>query len=175
MLRPVTVSEAVIRVLEELQRMGISQEMVLISTNLRTRLDGLPLSNQAAPVDPGVAVYWQLPGERKCIAIDLYDQVAQNLAAVAASLEAIRAIERHGGAEIMDRAFSGFTALPEKSSLMTWMVVMDLPAEAPMERIHARYLEMAKTRHPNAGGSREGWDQLQEAYHQAREAKGWTQ
>jgi hypothetical protein len=46
------------------------------------------------------------------MAIDQYDRVEHNLAAIAATLDAMRAIKRHGGAEILDRAFTGFTALP---------------------------------------------------------------
>jgi hypothetical protein len=39
-------------------------------------------------------------------------RAADNLAAIAATLEAMRAIDRHGGATILNRAFTGFTALP---------------------------------------------------------------
>ena len=38
------------------------------------------------------------------MAIDAYTRTADNLAAVAATLEAMRAIERHGGAQILERA-----------------------------------------------------------------------
>lgn len=65
----------------------------------RTNIDGFPRSGQSEPSDGGVAVYWLTStGETKCIAIDRYDRVADNLAAVAATLDAMRAIERHGGA-----------------------------------------------------------------------------
>jgi hypothetical protein len=76
------------------------------------RNDGLPLSKQREPEDPGVAVYWKTDGKSLVIAADCYTKIADNLAAVAATLDAMRAIERHGGAAILERAFTGFTALP---------------------------------------------------------------
>src|SRR6476469_975099 len=55
----VTITEATQRVLEELQRMGIDRQDVVISTNVRTRLDGLPRSGEREPNDSGAAAYWQ--------------------------------------------------------------------------------------------------------------------
>lgn len=111
--RDVTVAEAIQRVLGELSRMGVAEGDSIISTNLETRLDGLPRSNQREPDDPAVAVYWQVIGSpMRVMAIDRYDTVAGNLAAIAATLDAMRAIERHGGAQILERAFAGFDALP---------------------------------------------------------------
>lgn len=114
-LRALSVSDAVGRVFQQLVKMGVERETIVISTNIEARLDGLPRSDRA-PVngDPGVAVYWQNPdtNEAQCMAIDLYETVAGNLAAVAATIEAMRAIERHGGAQIQKRAFEGFKALP---------------------------------------------------------------
>src|SRR5260370_12455992 len=46
------------------------------------------------------------------MAIARYARVADNLAAIAATLDAMRAIERHGGGSILERAFIGFAALP---------------------------------------------------------------
>jgi hypothetical protein len=110
--RELSINEATLRVRKELQCMGVHDDDVVISTNLVLRLDGGPRSGQSEPNDPGVAVYWQHKGNRRCIAIDQYTKVTGNLAAIAATLDAMRAIERHGGAEILDRAFTGFVALP---------------------------------------------------------------
>ncbi len=108
MAQDLTVADGVERVLIELSRFGIGREDIVISTNLKTRLDGLPRSDQKAPDDPSVAVYLETrKGQRKVMAIDPYLKVADNLAAVAATLDAMRAIERHGGAQILDRAFTG--------------------------------------------------------------------
>lgn len=113
-----TVMQGVERVLDELGRLSIWRDDIVISTNITTRLDGLPRSDQKAPEDPGVAVYWETKnGDRRVMAIDQYRRVADNLAAIAATLEALRAIERHGGAQILDRAFTGFTSLPSPAGI----------------------------------------------------------
>ena len=54
-----SVFDGVQRVLRELERLGVTEADVVISTNLQTRLDGMPRSDQAQPADPGVCVYWQ--------------------------------------------------------------------------------------------------------------------
>lgn len=89
----VSVCDAVERVFDALSKMGIIDAFVTISSNLQLRNDGLPRSGQPEPSDPGVAVYWREPRSdaRKVIAIDRYDRCADNLAAIAASLEAMRA------------------------------------------------------------------------------------
>jgi hypothetical protein len=147
----VTVSQAVGRVVAELIRMGIPDARVIVSTNIRTTLSGVPRSGERKPDDPGVAVYW-LDGKRsRCMAIDRYNDVAQNLAAVSATIEAMRAIERHGGAEILDRAFTGFTALlaPEQ-----WWQVMGFESSRPSRaEIESRYRELAMQNHPDRGGT----------------------
>jgi hypothetical protein len=112
--RYINVSDGVDRVLDELRMLGVERRTVIISTNVELRRDGVPRSDRANVGDPGVAVYWTDPhtGQQDCMAVDLYDTVAGNLGAVAATLDAMRAIERHGGAQILKRAFQGFKALP---------------------------------------------------------------
>ena len=51
----ISVADAVARIRDELRRMRILDDNVVISTNLRVRLDGLPRSDQAQPQDPGAA------------------------------------------------------------------------------------------------------------------------
>ena len=81
-----SVADAVRRVLAEIERMGVKDNDIIISTNVPLRLDGMPRSDQE-PSDPGVAVYWQKKGQQmRCMAIDRYHRVADNLAAVAATL-----------------------------------------------------------------------------------------
>jgi hypothetical protein len=111
--RELSVMDGTKRVLYELERLGIRDGDAVISTNVQLRLDGLPRSDRGEPGDPGAAVYWRDAQDRmKVMAVDRYDRVADNLAAVAATLEAMRAIERHGGGEILERSFTGFDALP---------------------------------------------------------------
>lgn len=144
--------------LDQLQKMGIAGQDTVISTNVRTRLDGFPRSNEPAPVDPGAAVYWEeSSGERRAIAIDRYTTVADNLAAIAATLDALRAVERHGGATILQRAFRGFTALPAPGETVkrTWRQVFGIQPDVKVsaDTLHA-YRRMAAEHHTDRGGSR---------------------
>jgi hypothetical protein len=172
----ITIAEATQRVLAELARMGINRDDVVISTNLELRLDGLPRSNQRTPRDAGAAVYWQAgKGERRVMAIDQYYKVEENLAAIAATLDAMRAIERHGGAQILDRAFTGFTALPAPTARRTWREVFGFTPHArpSREALRSKYRILASERHPDrAGGSDAAMSELNVAMAEAEKEIG---
>lgn len=162
-----SVADAVKRLLAELAKMDISDDDLLISTNLQLRLDGLPRSDQREPTDPGVAVYWTERNKRnqppRCMAIDRYDRVADNIAAVAATLDAMRAIERHGGAVVLERAFSGFTALPAPD-VCSWRDVLD-PSDP-----EGSYRRLRSQHHPDRpGGDSEAFQRVQRAYEQFKQ------
>ena len=165
--REVSIASGVDRVRAELQRIA-STDDVVISTNLELRLDGLPRSGQREPSDPGAAVYWidrAAPGcPTRCMAIDRYDRVADNLAAIAATLDAMRAIERHGGAEILDRAFTGFTALPGPTPDKPWHVILGVPAHASADHVRANYRKARSSFHPDRGGDAETFNAIQSAW-----------
>jgi hypothetical protein len=171
-LQQLTVIDAADRVLYELGRLGIDRDDIVISTDIPTRLDGLPRS-KIEPRDPGAAVYWrQAPNQPvpKCMAIDVYDRVADNLAAIAATLEAMRAIERHGGAEILERVFLGFQALPAPGA--AWWEVLEFDRPVTLDLAEKAYRDMAKKHHPDKGGSREQWDRINRAIATARAELG---
>jgi hypothetical protein len=140
---------------------------VIISTNVPLRLDGLPRSDKE-PSDPGAAVYWKKNDKQvmRCMAIDRYDRVSDNLAAIAATLEAMRAIERHGGGQILERAFVGFAALPEKAS-QPWREVLGVTVPGPtLAHVEERFRALVKIHHPDRGGDRQEFERIV----QAREA-----
>jgi hypothetical protein len=164
--KDISIIDAVQRIVATFTLMGIDRQDVVISTNVRVRLDGLPRSGEREPDDPGVAVYWRdlVAGKpTRCMAIDRYGIVAHNLAAVAATLDAMRAIERHGGAEVLDRAFSGFLALPEKAT-QPWRDVLGI-----FEPVVTRDTVLAKSRdlllanNPDQGGDRDKYEAIIEA------------
>lgn len=163
-----TITEAVSRVLLELERMNIRRADVVISTNVRTRQDGLPRSGEKKPTDPGAAVYWeQRNGARRCIAIDCYRSVEDNLAAIAATLASMRSIERHGGAEILERAFTGFTALPAPGAPRDWWAVLGVKRTASSEEIKAAHRRRRGETHPDKGGSEAEFHAVERAYQEA--------
>lgn len=147
-----TMADAMKRVQYELEQIGVNvADDSIVSTNLRLNLSGLPRGDQGEPSDPGVAVYFQKEGApMRVIAIDAYTRVRDNLAAIAATLEAMRAIQRHGGAQILERAFTGFAAL---SPPRQWWDVLQVRPDASVEAIEANFRRLARDRHPDAGGS----------------------
>jgi len=164
--KQVSIAEAVSRIRAELGRMGLRDDDIVISSNLRLRLDGLPRSDQREPDDSGAAVYWiDKGGATRCMAIDRYRRVADNLAAIAATLDAMRAIERHGGAEILNRAFTGFAALEHQGE--DWWDVLEVRRDASREAIDASYRRKRSEHHPDKGGDSEQFQRVQRAYEAA--------
>jgi hypothetical protein len=160
----ITIAQATSRALDELARLGATD--VVISSNLRVRNDGLPYSKQSEPSDPGVAVYFELKGKRQCVPCDTYTHIAQNLAGVAASIEALRALERHGSG-LMDRAFTGFEALPHLPALRDCWDVLGVGPWSSPEEIERAYQRARSAAHPDKGGSSEAFDEVQRAYEAA--------
>lgn len=169
-----TIAQGLERVLDELSRMGVRRDDVVISSNAPLRLDGLPRGDASNPADPGAAVYWNTrKGETKVMAIDIYYRLADNLAAIAATLEAMRSIERHGGAAILDRAFAGFAALPApgKVTARGWREILGvLPGESSLAVAQEKYRRLAAVHHPDRGGNADAMTELNWAWAQAQEA-----
>jgi hypothetical protein len=159
--RDLTIRDAMFRLEGELDRLGGS-DMVL-SSNLILNRDGSPRSGQSQPVDPGVALYFQLGRKPICMPCDTYTRVEQNIAAIAKHIEATRAIERYGVASLSEM-FAGFVALPSPNAKRPWREVM-APAETlrTKEEIEARYRTLARIRHPDVGGSEKMMAELNQA------------
>jgi hypothetical protein len=148
-----TVAEALSRLQDELDRIGARYPVV--STNLETRLDGLPRSGQAEPSDPGVALYFDLGCKPHCMPCDTYDRVADNIAAIAKHIEATRAIDRFGVATVSEM-FTGFAALPAPGAKRPWREVLGQKPDfftTDPATITDLYRVAAKKAHPDAGGS----------------------
>jgi hypothetical protein len=163
-----TIQAGLQRVLQQLELMGVRKDDILVSTNVPTRLDGLPRSDQRKPDDPGVAVYWRKKQDApmQTMAIDIYNEVADNLGAVAATLAALRAIERHGGAQVQERSFRGFQALP--GGQRPWREVLDITyPNVTREAIETQFKSLARVRHPDSGGSDSAMAELNVAREQA--------
>lgn len=170
--REITMAEARKRLLDACRMMGIPDYNVVMSTNVELRRDGLPYSGRKAPTDPGAAVYWRDGGKPRCMAIDIYDRVEDNLAALAASLDALRAVERHGGAAILNRAFDGFALEhnQESTKTRTWREILfpnGCPINVTLDLVKAHYRQLASKAHPDRGGSHEAMIELNVALAEA--------
>lgn len=149
--KSLTVADALARLQDELDRIGACYPVV--SSNLETRLDGLPRSGQRDPDDPGVALYFDLKGEPHCLPCDTYTRVADNIAAIAKHIEATRAIERYGVASIREM-FAGFAALPApgQAESALWWKVLRVDQTASEADIQAAYRKRAAEVHPDRPG-----------------------
>ncbi|NIV38132.1 MAG: J domain-containing protein, partial [Anaerolineae bacterium] len=136
--RPLTIADARGRVLREIgafTRPGhtyrIDPDQVVISTDVPVRQDGLPYSGRKPPEDSGVAVYFELDGEPHVLPCDTWDRVADNMAAIAAHLGAMRGMERWGVGDLRSH-FAGFTALehnPDPDG--DWPYILGVSPTAP--------------------------------------------
>ncbi len=152
---------------------------VVLSTNIPLRRDGLPYADARQPEDPGVAVYFERLRQPAwlpfVIACDVYSKVEWNLRAVGLTIESLRAIERHGSTSMMEQAFTGYSALPQHTTPPeSWRVVLGfgLSQHPSPEALRARHREMAKTHHPDVGGSPDEMARINHAYDRAREELG---
>lgn len=162
-------------VIKQLDLLGATT--VMISSNIVARLDGIPRSGQREPDDHGVAVYFTLNGEQQCIPCDKWDSVAQNLRAVAMTVEALRGIERWGAKEMVNAAFRGFKALPAEAIVTPytskpWHEVLEVSPEASFETIQAAYRAHLKKHHPDQGGREANFLEVQRAWEEAKSARG---
>lgn len=140
---------------------------MVLSTNIRFTASGSRDQNVSRrdPPDAGVAFYFSLDRRPHVLACDRWDTVPDNIAAIAAHVEALRGQERWGVADLR-QAFAGHTMLPAPA---TWSSVLGVSRDADRAEIDRAYRALAKTAHPNAGGDRATWDRLSQAYEQAKQ------
>jgi len=146
-----TVGEAVRRLSAELKRLGVPADEWFVSSNIPPRIDGLPSGNASGRVDPGVAVYFKLFARDQVLACDAWQTAADNLAAIAGHIEALRAIDRYKVGNL-EQAFSGYTALPAKGG--TWRSTLGFGPDDPITRelINSRFRQLAREAHPDLVG-----------------------
>jgi len=159
----VSVNEAAQRLQYQLDALGATH--AVLSTNLRLRLNGLPSGNQVEPFDTGAAVYFDLKREPRCLACDKWDRVADNIAAIANHIDALRRIDRYG-VGTLEQAFTGYTALPPTAA--DWWIVLGLDRSASLERIEQRFRELAREHHPDKGGDHDTMSRFTAAREAAR-------
>jgi hypothetical protein len=152
---------------DEIRRLG--GEDLIISTDMRTRQDGEPIANARDPDDPGAAVYFELHGKKVCLACDKWRELWENLYAIARTIEAMRAIDRWGVSDLLDRMFTGFIALTDDAG-KSWASLLGVRGDATKAEITAAYRAKMKDVHPDAGGSDAAAAQINEAYQRALEA-----
>ena len=151
----------------------LSAKSVIISSNVRTRLDGLMYANAAQPNDRGIAVYFTLKGKPLALACDRWNTVEDNLWAVAKHIDALRGQDRWGVGSI-EQAFSGYTALPSvgQTSGESWWDVLGVTPLTSTDEIKAAYRAAAKGAHPDVGGSADAFSRVQSAWELVKQERG---
>ena len=168
----ITIYQARERLSDELDK--LAARYPILSTNVEPRLDGLPRSGQKDPADSGAAVYFQMDGKPIVLACDNYVTVADNLAAIAAHIGAMRGMARWkvGRTEQM---FAGYTALPSATPAgRPWWQVLGFQQRPPerLEDAEIMYRGEIKKAHPDAGGTHERAAELNAAIAEARKVLG---
>lgn len=167
-----TPDSATQHLMNELKLLGAHRSSIVISSNLAIRRDGLPYANQRLLADdPGVAVYWSTNAFKdRVIACDKWDRSHDNIHAIGLAVSGMRAIERAGATQIMERAFSSFGALPAAHAapvVRPWWEVLGLQegALAFVDAImcESKYRDLARKAHPDQGGSAEAMVELNRA------------
>jgi hypothetical protein len=136
--------------LQELDRLGARR--VIVSSNLKLRLDGSPYANQRRHPDEGIAVYFRRAGVDMVLACDKFTKREDNMRAITKTIEAIRGIERWGSSALMERAFTGFAQLANESAERKWWDVLGVPSDAPGPQIEEAYRRRLSATHPDKGG-----------------------
>ncbi len=161
----------------ELKLLGARE--IVISTNVAVRKDGLPYANMPEPTDPGVAVYWVEQGAwntklqatekfNRVIACDHWRTVRENMRAANLAIQAMRALKRTGATQVIEKAFTGFNALPAGNTKRNWRAVFKWgPGSFTRDHLDTRFRELTHECHPDKGGSNEAMRELIEARDQA--------
>jgi hypothetical protein len=146
--RGLTITDGLRRLKAEARRMGLADYAV--SSNVTVKLDGDLMGKAAEPADPGAAFYFRLRwgGQPKVFACDRFTRVGDNLAAIAAHMEAMRAVERYGVGQL-DQMFEGYTALPPSAN--DWRSFFGFhPDEWPTSvELDRRYQAAIRAAHPD--------------------------
>lgn len=153
---------------DELSRMGATD--LIVSTNIPVRKDGMlyvDWMNKKID-DPGVAIYFKYKGKGVSMCCDQYEKIWENVYALGKGIEALRGMERWGVSDFLERAFTGFTALPESTitNEKTWCEILEVQPWANAVEIKNAYRKKSMEAHPDKGGTTEMFNRIAKAYEQ---------
>jgi hypothetical protein len=102
---------------QTMRRSGMDARTMVVSTQIAVSSLGRPFMEdlRRRVADPGVAIFWSRKGVAHTMACDRYLTVAENIRAITLALEGLRAVERAGVTQVLDRAFAGFAQLPSSA------------------------------------------------------------
>lgn len=163
----VTPGKAFKDIQDEVERLGGSA--LIVSSNVPLRRDGMMMANaRTSNGDPGVAVYFTYKKKPMCFACDRWHAVEDNMRAITKTIEALRGIARWGTGEMIEQAFTGFTALPAPSC---WWQELGLKGpNVTRQDIEQAHRRLIMEHHPDRGGDGEKAARINRARDQGLEA-----
>lgn len=158
-----SLSKAANGIADELRMFGAKD--IIISSNLQYRSDGIPYARQTKLDDTGVSVYFTYNKQQRAVCCDKWIHVEDNMHAIELTIKAMRGMDRWGVSEIMDRMFTGFTALPENTESY-WTILGITQNNISVDELKKVYRELVKKYHPDnqVTGSHEQFVKIQNAY-----------
>jgi hypothetical protein len=114
---------------------NVRKSLELFAADSGKRIGDLVVTSDVAgilgdiPKDPGVALWFEWDGAVRCIAVDRYESVKDNLQAIHHVIEARRTELRHAGIEMTRTTFRGFTAALPPPKGESWWDVLGLERE----------------------------------------------
>jgi hypothetical protein len=115
------------------------------------------------PADPGVVAYVMWNKQQIAIPCDRWATIEQNVQAIALTVEAMRAMERHGAKHMIKAMFQGFVALPAPDD---WRDTLGNPKT--LADAETAYRNRMRKAHPDNGGSHDEASKLNKAIEIAR-------
>jgi len=143
----VNMAVATERLEAQLEKLGAKSPT--LSTNVSLTLRGVPRGDEN-PHDPGAAVYFSFKGKATVLACDSYHRVADNIAALAAHIDALRRIDRYGVGTI-EQALAGYKALPADTAA-DWRAVFGFTTDLGpilMSDVDREFKRLAREKHPD--------------------------
>lgn len=104
--------------------------------------------NRGEPSDPGAALFFTYQGEPVALACDRWNRVADNIAALAKHIEAMRGMDRWGVGTVK-QLFTGYVALPAPEQ---WWNVLDVDRNADRKTVRVAFIRASEKAHPDKPG-----------------------
>jgi hypothetical protein len=164
-----SLSAALKNVRKSLELFAVDSGKAVTDIVLSSNVGGL---DPGQPRDSGVAAWFTWDGQQRCIAVDRYPKVEDNLQAIHHVLEARRTEMRHGGLHIVRQTFKGFTALPAPPGRKTWREALGFKPDqrVTLSDVNDAYRHLSHHAHPDKGGTADKMAELNAARAEAKAA-----
>lgn len=155
-----TLGTAISNLQEEIIFWGSS--FVTVGTALAIGASGRPIFVNRPLEDPAVAIQFERDGQPVTFHCDRFIDPRSNLRAIGKTLENLRAIDRYGANQVLERMFSGLRALPAPGSANDHWSILGLRPGATADQVRQAFNHRIRTevKHPDQGGDPEEFTAL---------------